>query len=205
MKNIISTENVDIAIQYAMGDENAFNTLDPGHQNMILASLGDHNSSMLREAMILQYLNYTTYSKKHGMDGYCNITGKQKEVKPTNIVEGQKIASSGNFNDMTSELLEKKDECDVICAGFYEGKFLYIIEIPFVVIKPKLKKQVDRAKLGKRVVCSFSYKDYDHDDINIRYLNEKLIDKSKSLSKKHFDMLKRRKTGEKTATLETFL
>lgn len=193
MKTLLSNENIDLAIQYALGNDTAFNDLDEGYQNLFLAILGDSNSSMLREAMVLQYLNYISHPEKHGMDGYCPVTGKQKEVKPKFIVEGQKIgATSGNFNDMTNELLDKKDGCDVVCAAFYEGRFLYIIEIPYEVIKPKLKTRVDNAKVGKRVVCEFGYKNYDHDDLKIRYLNQELIEQTNSLSKPHFDMLKSR-------------
>jgi hypothetical protein len=193
MKTFLSNENIDLAIQYALGNDRVFESLDPGYRNLFLAILGDSNSSMLREAMVLRMLNYVSYPEKHGMDGYCPITNKQKEVKPKFIVEKQKIgATSGNFNDMTTELLDKKDGCDVICAGFYEGRFLYIIEIPYEVIKPKLRTRVDNAKIGKRVVCEFGYKNYDHDSLQVKYLNEALITKTNSLSKPHFDMLKKR-------------
>lgn len=198
MKTVLSDENIDLAIQYALGNDEPFNTLSEGYRNLFLAILGDSNSSMLREAMILRYLNYISHPEKHGMDGYCPVTGKQKEVKPKFIVEGQKIgATSGNFNDMTYDLLDKKDGCDVICAAFYEGRFMYIIEIPYEVIKPKLKMRVDSAKVGKRVVCEFGYKNYDDDRLNIRYLNEDLIVKTNSLSKPHFEMLKKRYNASK--------
>ncbi len=198
MKTLLSDENIDLAIQYALGSEAAFINLDPGYQNLFLAILGDSNLSMLREAMVLRYLNYISYPEKHGMDGYCPATGKQKEVKPKFIVEGQKIgATSGNFNDMTNELLDKKDGCDVICAGFHEGRFLYIVEIPYEVIKPKLKTRVDNAKLGKRVVCEFGYKNYNDDRLVIQYLNESLIADTKSLSGPHFEMLKKRYNATK--------
>jgi len=193
MKTFLSNENIDLAIQYALGNDEVFESLDPGYRNLFLAILGDSNSSMLREAMVLRMLNYISYPEKHGMDGYCPVTNKQKEVKPKFIVEKQKIGStSGNFNDMTTELLDKKDGCDVICAGFYEGRFLYIVEIPYEVIKPKLQTRVDNAKIGKRVVCEFGYKNYDHDSLQVKYLNEALINKTNSLSKPHFEMLKRR-------------
>jgi hypothetical protein len=193
MKTLLSDENIDLAIQYSLGNDSVFENLDPGYRNLFLAMLSDSNSSMLREAMVLRMLNYTSYPEKHGMDGYCSLTGKQKEVKPKFIVEGQKIgANSGNFNDMTNELLDKKDGCDVICAGFHEGRFLYVIEIPYEVIKSKLKTRVDSARIGKRVVCEFGYKNYDHDSLQIKYLNENLIAETNSLSKPHFDMLKKR-------------
>lgn len=198
MKTLLSDENIDLAIQYALGDDSALDNLDEGYRNLFLTYLSDSNSSTLREAMVLRMLKYISYPEKHGMDGYCPSTGKQKEVKPKFIVEGQKIgATSGNFNDMTNELLDKKDGCDVICAGFHEGRFMYVIEIPYAVIKPKLKTKVDNAKIGKRVVCDFGYKNYDHNDLQVRYLNESLIAKTNGLSKPHFDMLKKRYNATK--------
>lgn len=198
MKTLLSEKNINLAIQYALGNDESFNQLNDDYRNLFLAILGDSNSSMLREAMVLRYLNYISHPEKHGMDGYCPVTNKQKEVKPKFIVEGQKIgATSGNFNDMTYELLDKKDGCDVICAGFHEGRFLYIVEIPYEVIKPKLKTKVDNAKIGKRVVCEFGYKNYDDERLVIRYLNESLIESTNSLSKHHFEMLKKRYNATK--------
>lgn len=197
MKTLLSDENIDLAIEYALGNDEAFNKLSDGYRNLFLAILGDSNSSMLREAMILRMLKYISYPEKHGMDGYCPTTGKQKEVKPRFIVEGEKVGRSGNFNDMTYELLDKKDGCDVICAAFHEGRLMYIVEFPYEVIKPRLKEKIDSAKIGKRVVCDFGYKHYDHDSLRVRYLNEKLIKDTNSLSKPHLDMLKKRNNATK--------
>jgi hypothetical protein len=192
MKTMLSKENIHLAIQYALGNDAAFNNLDAGYQNLFLAILGDSNSSMLREAMVLQYLNYISYPEKHGMDGYCPLTGKQKEVKPRFINEGKKVGNSGKFNDITTELLNKKDGCDVICAAFYEGKFLYVVEFPYELIKPVLQKKVDNAVIGRRVQSDFSWKDYDSDSLRVWYFDETLAKTSSSLSKPHFDMLKGR-------------
>lgn len=192
MKTFLSDENIDLAIQYALGNDEEFNKLDEGYKNLFLSILGDSNSSMLREALVLRYLNYISYPKKHGMDGYCPVHGKKKEVKPRFICEGEKVGGSGNFNDMTHELLEKKDGCDVICAAFNEGRMLYVVEFPYEVIKPRLKKTIDSAKIGKRVVCHFSWKNYDHDSLRVHYLNQTLINDTNSLSKQHLAMLTKR-------------
>ena len=185
----LSDENVDLAIKYAKGDEHALDNISEGHRNCILAMFSDVNSSMLREAMTLRLLNYISYPEKHGMDGYCPITNKQKEVKPRWLNEGQKLSSSGNFNDMTHLLLDKKDDCDVICSAFYQDNLMYVVEFPYQLIKPRLKRTVDRAVVGRRVVCGFSWKDYDADDLKVHYLDEALITKTNSLSKNHLKML----------------
>ena len=192
MKTLLSEENIDLAIQYALCNDEPFNKLCEGYKNLFLAILGDTNSSMLRESLVLRFLNYISYIEKHGMDGYCPKTGRQKEVKPRYICEGQKVGGSGNFNDMTYELLDKKDGCDVICAALNEGRMLYVVEFPYEVIKPRLKKTIDSAKIGKRVVCHFGWKDYDHENLRVRYLNEALINSTNSLSKQHLAMLTKR-------------
>jgi hypothetical protein len=192
MKTLLSDENIDLAIQYSLGNDSVFENLNAGYRNLFLSILSDSNSSMLRERMILKFLGYQSYEDKHGMDGYCPITGKQKEVKPCFIVEGQRVGSSGKFNDSTTELLNKKDGCDVICAAFHEGKFLYIVEFPFELIKPILQKKVDDAVIGRRIQSDFSWKHYDSDELKIWYFNESLINNTNSLSKPHFSMLKRR-------------
>ena len=131
MKELLSVENIDLAIQYALLNDEPFNELSPGYKNIFLSILGDSNSSMLRESLVLRYLNYVSYPDKHGLDGYCPLTGKKKEVKPRFIIEGQQLSGGGNFNDMGYDLLDKKDGCDVICAGFHEGRLLYVTEVPY--------------------------------------------------------------------------
>ena len=78
MKTLLSEENIDLSIQYALCNDEPFNELSDGYKNLFLSILGDSNSSMLREALVLRYLNYISHPEKHGMDGYCPITGKQK-------------------------------------------------------------------------------------------------------------------------------
>lgn len=192
MKTVLSEENINLAIQYGLGNDEEFDKLSDGYKNIFLSILGDINSSMLRERAILQFLKYKNYDSKNGMDGYCPVTNKQKEVKPCFITEGKKITYSGKFNDMTTNLLNKKDGCDIICAGFYEGRFLYIVEFPYELIKPILQQKVDNAVIGRRVQADFGWKSYDDDSLKIWYFNEKLIKETNSLTEPHFNMLKRR-------------
>jgi hypothetical protein len=188
----LSDENVDLAVQYALGNDAEFNKLCKGYKNALLSFLGDNNSSALRERATLRFLNYEKYSSKLGMDGYCPITNRQKEVKPCYVVEGKKIGYSGKFNDMTTSLLNKKDGCDIICSGFHEGRFLYVVEFPYELVKPILQKKVDNAVVGRRVQADFGWKSYDDDSLKIWYFNRKLIEETNSLTEPHFNMLKRR-------------
>lgn len=192
MKISLSDKNVERAVQYGLGNDEEFEKLDEDYQNLFLSILGDSNSSMLRERAVLRFLNYTPYDTKLGLDGFCSVTGKQKEVKPCFVVEGQKVSSSGKFNDVTTELLNKKDGCDVVCSGFYEGRFLYIVEFPFELIKAVLQTKVDNAVIGRRVQADFGWKHYDNDQLKVWYFNESLAKDTNSLSKPHFNMLKER-------------
>ena len=57
MKELLSVENIDLAIQYALLNDEPFNEMSPGYKNLFLSILGDSNSSMLRESLVLRYLN----------------------------------------------------------------------------------------------------------------------------------------------------
>lgn len=202
MKTLLSDENIDLAIQYSLGDTTEFDKLSPGYQNLFLSILEDSNSSMLREAMVLRMLDYISYPEKHGMDGYCPITNKQKEVKPRLIFGKQKLNSSGKFNDISTELLNKKDGCDVICAAFHGSRLLYVVEFPYELIKPVLQRKVDSAIVGRRVQSDFSWKDYDSDKLKVWFFNEDLAKETNSLSKLHLKMLQER--FDPSSTKEVF-
>jgi hypothetical protein len=98
-----------------------------------------------------------------------------------------KSGGGGNFNDMTMDLLDKKDDYDVVCSLYYKTDLVYIVEFPFSIIKQKLIQPVLKAKAGRRVVCNFRYNDYDSDELKIHYLNTSLL--NKCLSKPHATML----------------
>jgi hypothetical protein len=74
---------------------------------------------------------------------------------------------------------------------FSDNSLVYIVEFPFSLIKESIKKPVINAKVGKRVVCHFGYKDYDSESLVVHYLNESLL--ASSLSKDHMQMLLKRK------------
>jgi hypothetical protein len=133
-------------------------------------------------------LGYQPYQEKHGADGVDTKTGRQKEVKPKFLHAG-KLGNSGNFNDMTLELLEKKKDYDIVNSLFYQSHLVYIVEFSMSVIIEKLKKPITNAKLGKRVVCHFNYKDYNSDELRIHYYNKNVAYATNCLSKPHLIML----------------
>lgn len=184
---LLSEKNLITVTEFFMGNLSPFEEKDEDYQNLLLTYATDNNSSTLRELSTMHYLKYKSFSEKLGPDGVNVETGRIKEVKPKSIFGGKKAGSSGNFNDMTLPLLEKKKDYDIICSLFNDSRFVYIVEFPISVIYEKLKVPILNAKPGKRVVCSFNYKDYNCDELKVHYLNENLI--YKSVSKKHAEML----------------
>lgn len=183
--------NIDLATEFFLGNTTIFDGLDDNYKNMFMAYATDNNSSTLREYATMNFLNYVSYFKKHGADGYNPITNVQIELKPKYIHSNQKVSSSGNFNDMTMLLLEQKKDYNIVCSAFCDKSFVYIVEFPINIIYDHLKKPIENAKLGRRVVCHFGYKQYDNNDLIVHYLNEDIIDKC--LSKSHAKMLRNRK------------
>lgn len=198
---IFNDFNINLALQVVTGDTKLFNEQDENYKNLLIASLHDNNSSTLRELIIMRYLGYESYSEKLGADGIDNSTGTLIEVKPKYIQRNKKLGGSGNFNDLTMPLLGKKKDYSIVCGAIYDTKLVYIVEFPMSVIYDHLKKPIEKAKAGRRVVAHFGYKQYDNDLLKIHYLNENndvdgvpII--NKCLSKKHADMLKKRNSNQ---------
>lgn len=184
---MLSKNNLKLVTNFFLGNTKCFDKKDDEYKNLLLAYATDNNSSTLRELATMNYLKYKSFTEKLGPDGIDLETGVFKEVKPKTIKSDKKSGGSGNFNDMTLELLEKKKDYDIICSLFKDSRFVYIVEFPMSSIYEKLKQPILKAKLGKRVVCNFSYKDYDPDVLKVHYLNKELI--HSSVSKKHAKLL----------------
>lgn len=188
----LSEKNLNLAVDFFMGKEESLDAMGDDFKNLFLTYATDNNSSSLRELATIEYLGYTSFNQKLGADGIDEKTGRLKEVKPKMLtVKKPKLSGpSGNFNDMTFELLEKKKDFDVICSLFTkESKFVYIVEFPLTNIYEKLQKPFINAKLGRRVVCPFSFFDYNTDDLIVHYMNDKLLDSS--VQKEHAKMLRK--------------
>lgn len=184
---MLSRKNLELVTKFFLGNRKCFDKKDEEYKNLLLTYATDNNSSTLRELATMNYLKYKSFPEKLGPDGIDLETGILKEVKPKTIKTEKKSASSGNFNDMTLDLLEKKKDYDIICSLFKDSRFVYIVEFPMSSIYEKLKQPILKAKAGKRVVCSFSYRDYDPDVLKVHYLNEELI--HTSVSKNHAKLL----------------
>jgi hypothetical protein len=194
----LSVENLNLATQFFLGNTEMLDKKDEDFKNWFITYASDNNSSTVREAVTLHYLGYESYEAKHGADGFDPNTGRQKEVKPKFVTEGNKVSSSGNFNDMTMELLEKKKDLDVICSLFSGNRLIYIVEFPISVINEKLKQPIINAKIGRRVVCPFNYMNYDSDELIVHYLDVDTMKSHNCLPKNHMMMLEsRNKKNEK--------
>ena len=192
----ISINNIKLAADFFRGDTTMFDAKDEDYKNIFMAYATDSNSSSLRELVTLHILGYESNSAKHGHDGTDTLTGKLKEVKPRSVKTGKKIGSSGSFNDMTLGLLKRKKDYDVICSLFLETRLVYIVEFPFSTIYEKIKKPIDKAKAGKRVVCGFGHTDYNCDELIVHYFDSVTATETKCLSKKHYQLLARKSKKE---------
>ena len=187
----ISENNLNIATQLFLGNPNPLLKKDQDFQNLFLSYISDSNSSTIRELVTLHILGYQPYHEKHGADGIDNTTGKLKEVKPKFLYEG-KLSNTGNFNDMTFDLLEKKKDFDIVCSLFSRDRLIYIVEFPLQLIYDVLKKPIINAVAGRRVVCHFNYKNYDDDLLKVYYLDVEVCKQRKCLSNPHLQMLEKR-------------
>lgn len=182
-----STKFLDISIEFFLGNPEKFSQESPLFQETFLNYVSDCNSSAVREAVTLHYLKYESYTKKHGADGVDPATGREKEVKPRFFRHDQKEKPTfgGNFNDMTLSLLEKKKHMDIVVSTFRGNDLLFIAEFPMSDIYEHLKKPILDARLGKRVVCPFSYTNVEHSlNLKIHFYNTRVINKTKCLSKR---------------------
>lgn len=189
----LSESNIKIAIDYSTRGIVALNDKDEDFINLFLSYFSDKNSSSLRESVTLMYCGYVKNQSKHGADGYDSSNGRMKEAKPSYIGEGKKLGSSGNFNDMTMELLEKKKDYDIIDSVFHCGRLAYIVEFPLIDIYDVLSKPILNAKIGRRVVCHFKYSDYANSNLKIHYYNPSIT--KMCLQTKHDKFLREKVYG----------
>jgi len=196
----LNERNLNLFTDFFTGNTAEVDNKDDDYKNLFLTYASDNNSSTVREAVTLHYLGYTSRKEKHGADGIAPNTGQEVEVKPKYVTKGKKLSSAvGNFNDMTLELLEKKKNYSVIGSLFSDTRLIYVVEFPISLIYEKMKQHIIKkieGKAGKRVVCSFSYKQYDSDLLTVHYFDEKTSKEIKILSKPHTKMLTKRKNDK---------
>lgn len=188
----LENDTIRLVTEYYTGNTTLFDDKDPQFTNLLLCYATDNNSSTLRELSTLYFLGYESNPNKHGYDGIDNKTGREKEVKPRYIEAGKKVGGSGNFNDMTLELLEAKRHQDIICSLFCDNRLIYIVEFPMEVIYEHIKQPIIKAKIGRRIVCGFGWKQYNSPLLKVHYFDSISAAEKGCLSKGHFKMLMER-------------
>ena len=192
----LNESNIKLAAHVAVGDLSQLHKKDTDFQNLFMSYAQDKNSSTLRERVSMHILDYVSYTAKHGADGYDPATNRLKEVKPIQSNGIKPIGSSGNFNDLTMELLEKKYDYDIICSLFCKFRLVYLVEFPMSVIFEHLKKPILTAKAGIRVKCHFNYEKYDNDLTKVHYFDASAARKYKCLSAPNILMLEKRNKND---------
>lgn len=192
----LNESNIKLAAHVAIGDLSQLHKKDTDFQNLFMSYAQDKNSSTLRERVSMHLLDYVSYTAKHGADGYDPETNRLKEVKPIQSNGIKPINYTGNFNDLTMELLEKKKDYDIICSLFCNFRLIYLVEFPMSVIYEHLKRPILAAKVGKRVVCQFNYEKYDNDLLTVHYFDIATSKKYKCLSTPHMSMLEKRNKND---------
>ncbi|MCS6789802.1 MAG: hypothetical protein NZ580_02310 [Bacteroidia bacterium] len=171
--------------------------------DLLTLYFNDKNSSYLRELATLYVAGYEPIQGKLGYNGYrmaADGTRQDCEVKPQNTDNPRKkLNGGGSFNDYTLERFEKDREQapQLLIAGFVQGKLLYVLEVPFRCIEPRLgqvlAKRFPSGKRGKGEYlrsASFTYRDYQScQEVALRFLDPAIRQFSAYLAKGFFDYL----------------
>lgn len=189
----LSESNINLAVNYCLGDTKSFDEKDEDFKNLFLYYLNDKNSSSIREVVTARVAGCDWLTEKHGLDAVDKVTGKSKEVKPRLWNEDTPSTGGGNFNDMTIERLEEfiKEDFGVICSIFGRNRLMYVVEFPITVISEHLREKILKTKVGKRVSPSFAYTNFmNSDKVKLHYFNETLMLQYGCVSDKHFKFIK---------------
>jgi hypothetical protein len=205
----VDRQILEITTRYCSDEEpGCFFNEDPKFSRLLIRILEDKNSSFLRQSVTCLVAGLTESKSKHGYDAFYKDPETEKtthvEVKPVRINEGEKVANSGNFNDLTPKLLEDKKNWDVVCSAFNANcKLIYVVRFPMLTIYEHLKSQAIAAKQKKkaRSVCSFTYKNYDDPKTDVLFLSEMA---QNYLPFEHYSMLQRRNKNSKYASGELY-
>ena len=143
-------------------------------------TFNDKNSSTDREAITNILSDRTPSTTKHGYDAF----GENVEVKPKNYCGTTKLNGGGSFSDLTWKRFDnyKKDNPILLNSGFYEGKIVFILEIPFnhppllKRFEEQLIKDLPNGDIKKHYSrsVSYNYSHYKDADIKINFITDNL-------------------------------
>lgn len=179
---------VELAKDYTL-DKSSFaakmSQIDLESAKMIISdlldmNLTDPNFSSLAETIPLEIGGYNSHDIKHGYDGFIgesyDIADEYVEQKPQKTSNtDKKLNGGGSFADYTLVRLSKDkshgDKLKLMISGFVNGELIYVYKVPhnhstFIDhIEGRTNQLISD---GKRVLPSFSYKNYeDCDDIEL--------------------------------------
>lgn len=154
---------------------------------LIHSVANDGNSSLFREDITNIVSGREPSVGKHGYDHDTLPI----EIKPRNYTGKQKLSGGGNFGDFTWKRHAKymADEVVVSTSGFYHGKLIFIIEIPYTHIKEKIETQLKKLLPNGDEVnryarsCSFSYLDWFNKEFSLIYKSPQFEDYKDSMVK----------------------
>ena len=163
--------------------------LDPLFEELIVLSMGDLNSSILREYITAAVSNHKILSGKHGRDCIDEM-GEEKEIKPK-VFTKNPTNGSGCFNDYTRNRYNKDREINlkIIHSLFVKDRLQYIVEFSFDAIADELDEQIhEKCELNKHPYvrsASWNYKNWiTHDSLKFHYFDKEQIEKNNPGTKK---------------------
>lgn len=198
----LNNSDLDIACEFAIDKERFFKKYsDNKLVGLVDIMFNDTTSSLLRECVTVHISGYDIIWNKLGYDGKKE-DGSFCEAKPSNSYKSsdgtvkRKLNGGGNFNDYNLERYENdiNEDLYMVIGGFVEGEIAYVLKFRFdscdfsKKILETTKKRIKSMNEGKtkRIVVSFSYRDYEYDGVEVPYLNINLVRKNKEYFAKNF-------------------
>ena len=158
--------------------------------DLLTTYYNDSNSSTVRELVVAEVAGYEHIPKKLGYNGFRHNTliGKVEhcEIKPPNVRSDstKKLNGGGSFSDYTWARFgkDKKENPNMLVAGFVDGYLIYIFEFSFNEpdFTARLQEQLEhrlptgdvKGSYGRSV--SFIFENYkDAESLKIIYITSK--------------------------------
>lgn len=163
--------------------------LDPLFEELIVLSMGDLNSSILREYITAAISGHKSLFGKLGRDCIDEM-GEEKEIKPK-VFTKDPTNGSGCFNDYTRNRYNKDKEINlkIIHSLFVKDRLQYIVEFSFDAIADELDEQIhEKCEINKHPYvrsARWNYKNWiTHDSLKFYYFDKEQIEKNNLETKK---------------------